>query len=81
MKITYLHASKFGHGALAAEEFKQHLAPRGVSVEVHHIREVDARHLPAANLYLFSSPGRMAGPLEDGHKVAEFADHLPVTSG
>ena len=77
MKITYLHASKFGNGALVAEEFKQHLAPRGVSVEVHHIREVDARHLPAADLYLFSSPGRMGKPIGSMRRFLKKAD-LPA---
>ena len=63
MKILYLHASAFGNGARVAEEFKQHLAGKGVSVEVHHIREMDARRLPDADLYLFSSPGRMGKPI------------------
>lgn len=63
MKILYLHASAFGNGALVAEEFKQHLAGKGVPVEVHHIREMDARRLPDADLYLFSSPGRMGKPI------------------
>jgi menaquinone-dependent protoporphyrinogen IX oxidase len=63
MKITYLHASAFGNGALVAEEFKQHLADKGVAVEVHHIREMDAKRLPEADLYLFSSPGRMGKPI------------------
>lgn len=63
MKILYLHASAFGNGARVAEEFKQHLAAKGVPVEVHHIREMDARRLPDADLYLFSSPGRMGKPI------------------
>lgn len=63
MKILYLHASAFGNGALVAEEFKQHLADKHVPVEVHHIREMDARRLPDADLYLFSSPGRMGKPI------------------
>ena len=63
MKILYLHASAFGNGALVAEEFKQHLAGKGVPVEVHQIREMDARRLPDADLYLFSSPGRMGKPI------------------
>lgn len=63
MRITYVHASKFGNGALVAEEFKQHLAAKGVAVDVHHVREVDPRALPEADLYLFSSPGRMGRPI------------------
>jgi menaquinone-dependent protoporphyrinogen IX oxidase len=74
MMITYLHASKFGNGAQVAEEFKEHLAARGVAVEVHHIREIDARHLPAADLYLFSSPGRMGKPIGSMRRFLKKAD-------
>ena len=63
MKILYLHASVFGNGARVAEELEQHLALKDVPVEVHHIREMDARRLPEADLYLFSSPGRMGRPI------------------
>jgi hypothetical protein len=63
MRIEYLHASTFGNGAMVAEEFRQHMAAKGVPVEVHHIRDMDPRVLPEADLYLFSSPGRMARPI------------------
>jgi sulfite reductase alpha subunit-like flavoprotein len=63
MRIQYLHASKYGNGAAVAEEFRRHLAAKGVTVEVHHVREVDPRALPPADLYLFSSPGRMGKPI------------------
>ena len=62
MWIEYFHASKFGNGARVAEEFKTHMAARGVAVNVHHIREVRPRVLPPADLYLFSSPGRCGKP-------------------
>ena len=63
MRIEYFHASKFGNGARVAEEFKEHLGERGVDVDVHHIREARPKDLPAADLYVFSSPGRMGRPL------------------
>jgi menaquinone-dependent protoporphyrinogen IX oxidase len=63
MKIEYFHASKFGNGAMVAEEFKKDMAARGVEVDVHHIQEVRPKELPAADLYLFSSPGRMGKPI------------------
>jgi hypothetical protein len=63
MTIEYLHASKYGDGALVAAEFKEQMAARGVAVEVHHIREVRPTELAAADLYLFSSPGRMGKPI------------------
>jgi len=63
MKIEYLHASKFGNGAMVAAEFAKLMATRGVSVDVHHIREVDPAELSAADLYVFSSPGRFGKPI------------------
>ena len=63
MKIEYLHASKFGNGAMVAEEFKQQMATQGAVVDVHHIREIAPKGLPPADLYVFSSPGRMGRPI------------------
>jgi len=65
VKIRYVHASKYGNGAKVAEEFKEDMATRGVVVEVHHIREVEPKALPSADLYVFSSPGRMGKPIRD----------------
>jgi menaquinone-dependent protoporphyrinogen IX oxidase len=62
MKIEYFHASKYGNGVRVAEEFKTHMAAQGVTVNVHHIRDARPRELPAADLYLFSSPGRCGKP-------------------
>jgi menaquinone-dependent protoporphyrinogen IX oxidase len=63
MKIEYLHASKYGDGALVAEEFSRQMSARGVTVDVHHIREARPDELPPADLYLFSSPGRFGKPI------------------
>ena len=63
MKIAYLHASKFGNGEKVAEEFKTQMAANGVAVEVHHIRDARPDRLPAADLYVLSSPGRMGKPI------------------
>lgn len=38
------------------------MAARGGTVTVRHIRDANPRHLPAADLYVFSSPGRMGKP-------------------
>ena len=43
MKIEYLHASKYGNGAMVAEEFTKQMAARAVTVDVHHISAVRAR--------------------------------------
>jgi menaquinone-dependent protoporphyrinogen IX oxidase len=63
MTIEYLHASKFGNGAKVAARFKEQMAATGVDVEVHHIREVRPAELPPADLYVFSSPGRIGKPI------------------
>jgi len=63
MKIEYLHASKYGNGAMVAEEFGQQMAAQGVTVDVHHIREARPGELPPADLYLFSSPARFGKPI------------------
>jgi multimeric flavodoxin WrbA len=63
MKIEYFHASKYGNGAKVAEEFKKLMAAKGVTVNVHHIRDAKPKEMPPADLYLFSSPGRMGKPI------------------
>jgi multimeric flavodoxin WrbA len=63
MKIEYFHASHYGNGAMVAEEFKKYMAEKGVTVNVHHIREARPKEMPAADLYVFSSPGRMGMPI------------------
>jgi hypothetical protein len=62
MNIAYVHASKFGNGALVAEEFKKIMASRDVAVSVQHVHDANPADLPAADLYVFSSPGRMGKP-------------------
>ena len=63
MRIEYFHASKYGNGAKVAEEFKKLMAPKGATVNVHHIKEARPQELPPADLYLFSSPGRIGRPI------------------
>jgi menaquinone-dependent protoporphyrinogen IX oxidase len=63
MKIEYFHASKYGNGAKVADELKALMAAKGVTVNVRHVRDAKPKQLPAADLYLFSSPGRMGKPI------------------
>ena len=63
MKIEYLHASKYGNGAMVAQEFSRQMAAQGATVNVHHIREASPRQLPPADLYVFSSPARFGKPI------------------
>jgi len=63
MRIEYFHASKFGNGAMVAEEFKRLMSAKGISVDVHHIRDARPKELAPADLYVFSSPGRIGKPI------------------
>jgi multimeric flavodoxin WrbA len=63
MKIEYFHASKYGNGAMVAEEFKKQMAAKGVTVNVHNIRDAKPKEMLPADLYLFSSPGRIGKPI------------------
>lgn len=63
VKIEYFHASHYGNGAKVAEQFKNCMATKGVTVNVHHIREAKPKEMPPADLYVFSSPGRMGKPI------------------
>jgi hypothetical protein len=63
MRIEYFHASKYGNGAMVADEFKRQMATRGIAVNVHHIKDARPKEMPPADLYLFSSPGRIGKPI------------------
>lgn len=78
MRIEYLHASKFGNGAKVAEHFRTLMAARGVTVNVHHIRGAKPAGLPPADLYVFSSPGRLGRPIRG---MRRFLDKLALPAG
>ena len=80
MRIEYLHASKFGNGAMVAAEFARQMAARGVSVEVHHIRDAKPSELRSADLYVFSSPGRFGRPIGRMRRFLEKVALPPGTS-
>lgn len=63
MRIEYFHASKYGNGALVAEEFRKQMAAAGAAVSVHHVRDAKPKEMPPADLYVFSCPGRMGKPI------------------
>ena len=66
LKIQYYHASKYGNGAMIAEEFKKQMADKGITVvNIHHVKKVNPKEIPAADLYIFSSPGRFGRPIGD----------------
>ena len=77
MKIEYVHASHYGNGTVVAEEFRKQMAAHGVTVNVHHIKQLSPHDLPPADLYLFSSPGRMGKPIGGARRFLEKL-RLPV---
>jgi hypothetical protein len=79
MNIAYYHASKFGNGAMVAGEFKKIMAARGVTVSVEHIRDANPKDLPAADLYVFSSPGRMGKPKGNARRFLSKVNLEPGT--
>jgi hypothetical protein len=79
MRIEYVHASKYGNGAMVAEEFKHQMEARGVAVNVHHVRDVRPKELPEADLYLFSSPGRMGRPIGGMRRFLRKVELAPGT--
>ena len=78
MKIEYLQASKYGNGATVAAEFERQMTAKGVVVEVHHIRDVRPTELSPADLYVFSSPGRMGKPI---HGMRRWLRKLTLPAG
>jgi menaquinone-dependent protoporphyrinogen IX oxidase len=78
MNIEYLHASRFGNGARVAAEVAKRMAARGATVNVHHIREVAPDRLPAADLYVFSSPGQWGKPIR---RVRQFLSQIVLPAG
>lgn len=77
MRIEYIHASKYGNGAAVADEFKRQMAAKHVSVDVHHVHDAKPKEMPAADLYLFSSPGRMGKPIGEMRRFLKKVD-LPA---
>ncbi len=78
MKIEYYHDSKYGNGAAAAEEFKYQMAAKGASVNIHAVKDSDAKQLPPADLYVFSSPARLGSPTSS---VTSFLEELDLPEG
>jgi hypothetical protein len=78
MRIEYVHASKFGNGARVAEAFRTQMIAEAVEVDVHHVREMRPKDLPPADLYVFSSPGRMGRPIR---AMRRFLKDLDLPSG
>ena len=78
MKIEYFHASKFGNGAMVANELKKQMDTQGVTVNVHHIGDAKPKELPPAELNLISSPGRLGKPIGG---MRRFLKNLDLPSG
>jgi flavodoxin len=68
MKVEILHASKFGNGAMVAQEVRRLMESKGNQANVHHIDESKPKELPIAELYIFGSPTRYGGPIGSMHR-------------
>ena len=78
MKIEYYHDSKYGNGAAVAEEFKRHMSAKGSSVNIHAVKDTDAKQIPPADLYVFSYPARMGSPTST---VKSFLETIDLPKG
>lgn len=78
MKIEYYHASRYGNGAKVAEEFKKVMSTKGVTVNLHHVRDTRPKEISPADLYLFSSPGRFGRPIGE---MQRFLKKVRLPSG
>jgi menaquinone-dependent protoporphyrinogen IX oxidase len=78
MEVLYVHASRFGNGAEVAEAFARQMATKGATVDVRHVHDVGPKQLPPADLYVFSSPGRMGKPIRE---MRRFLKHLTLPAG
>ena len=78
MKVVYVHASKYGNGARVADEFRSRMAIHDIAVETHHVGELEPEEIPAADLYVFSSPGRMGRPIRS---IRHFLKDVPLPRG
>lgn len=87
MRVELYHASKFGNGAMVADELRRVMEAKGHPMNVHHIKGANPKKLPPADLYVFGSPTRFGRPigsmrrfikkvsLPPGTKYAVFATH------
>ncbi len=79
MYIAYYHASKYGNGAKVAAEFQKIMAARGDTVTVSHIQDANPKVPPAADLYVFSSPGRLGKPKPNASRFLRRVNLAPGT--
>ncbi len=78
MNIAYYHASKYGNGAIVAEEFKKIMSTKGIIVNVQHVKDAKSTEMPPADLFIFSSPGRLGKPIGS---VRKFLNKVELNSG
>lgn len=78
MKVIIVHTSKYGNGEMVAEEVARLLREKGSMAEVHHVKEMKAKKMPAADLYVLSAPGRVGKPIG---KMRRFLKKLVLPEG
>ena len=58
MKINIIYESQFGNGKKIVSQLSKLLKDKGQDVEVFSIYDISIESVPAADLYIFSSPTR-----------------------
>ncbi len=62
MKVEVFFESKYGNGRKVVERFLELMTLKGHQTTVHHIKEVRAKEIGPADLYVFSTPTRIGKP-------------------
>lgn len=77
MKVCIAYYSRFGNGKKCVEYVGETLKQKGHSVELFSVTGVRADSLPAADLYIFSSPTQIGNP---PGKIKRFLKKLKLPS-
>jgi flavodoxin len=67
MKVTIFYFSRYGNGKKCMEQLKGMLEQRGCQTEMNPVADMDPKKLPAADIYVFSTPTEafgIAGPMK-----------------
>lgn len=75
MKVCIAYESKFGNGKQCMEYLRDVLSRDGHDVNLFSVREKDPGSLPAADLYVFSSPTQIGSPTR---KMKKFLKKVEV---
>jgi menaquinone-dependent protoporphyrinogen IX oxidase len=63
MKVEIFHASKYGNGEKVVAHLQGLLVAKGHQADFRHVRDVRAKEIPVADLYVFCAPTRLGKPI------------------